>query len=433
VEIRDPVHGSIRILDEEIPIIRNSNFGRMRGIKQLGLSEFVFPGATHTRFIHAIGVMSIGEKAFDKLFHKRLFSRDIQRIKETFKLACLLHDIGHAPLSHATESAMPQLKELGIPRSFFGPNEIINRQAGHEDYTVKSIIDGPLTESFAFVTSSFGVEPNYIAKLVIGHCEDRTYFTIDGIDYFPILTQLISSEMDCDRMDYLLRDSYFCGVSYGHFDLDWLIDNLDLCYQDGQAFLGISERAIVTFDDFLLSRFHMFLMVYFHYRSVCLEQMLIRFFETAPGEYRIPSNIEEYLEHDDHYLMKVLRLSKNRYAQDIVQNKIPEKIYESFNKRQLETLNKLEAYLVSENIELIKCSSKSRISKYYTSEGPKESGISIKVIRKISNSNSMIISNIEDATDLFKKFSSEHEVTRLHCRFSELSKKQQSEIAKIGI
>ena len=83
----------------------------------------------------------------------------IQRLKETFKLACLLHDIGHAPLSHATESVRPKLSELHIPRTFFGPNENINRQANHEDYTVKSIIDGPLTESFSEVISSFGVDP----------------------------------------------------------------------------------------------------------------------------------------------------------------------------------------------------------------------------------------------------------------------------------
>ncbi len=81
-------------------------------------------------------------------------------------------------------------------------------------------------------------------------------------------------------MDYLLRDSYFCGVSYGKFDLDWIIDNLRCAIVDGKAYLGITERAVSTFDDFLLCRFHMFLMVYFHYKAVCLEKMLGRYFSS---------------------------------------------------------------------------------------------------------------------------------------------------------
>ena len=100
MEIRDPIHGSIHILDEFIPIIRHNFFQRLRNIKQLGLSEYVFPGATHSRFLHSIGVMSVGTRAFDKLFADKLHKEDFRRLKETFKLACLLHDIGHAPLSH---------------------------------------------------------------------------------------------------------------------------------------------------------------------------------------------------------------------------------------------------------------------------------------------------------------------------------------------
>ena len=95
MEIRDPVHGSIHILDEEIPIIRDDFFQRLRNIKQLGFSEYVFPGATHTRFIHSIGVMNVAEKAFDRLFKEELADKNFQRLKETFKLACLLHDVGH--------------------------------------------------------------------------------------------------------------------------------------------------------------------------------------------------------------------------------------------------------------------------------------------------------------------------------------------------
>src|SRR5690606_30785311 len=119
---------------------------------------------------------------------------------------------------------------------------------------------------------------------------------------FPLLHQMISGEMDCDRMDYLLRDSYYCGVSYGQYDLDWIIENLEIANINQNACLAISERALTTFDDFLLSRFHMFIMVYFHYRAVCLEKMMYRYFEEANNEYQIPASIHEYIIHDDHFL-----------------------------------------------------------------------------------------------------------------------------------
>ena len=140
MEIRDPVHGSIHILDEEIPIIRHDFFQRLRNIKQLGFSEYVFPGATHTRFIHSIGVMSIATQAFDRLFKVKLQDPNFRRLKETFKLACLLHDVGHAPLSHSTETVMPKLSELKIPKEFLSKKDQgRDRQATHEDYTIKSI------------------------------------------------------------------------------------------------------------------------------------------------------------------------------------------------------------------------------------------------------------------------------------------------------
>ena len=87
MEVRDPVHGSIHILEEEIPVIRDDFFQRLRNIKQLGFSEYVFPGATHSRFIHSIGVMNIGTKAFDKLFSNKLGDREFQRLKQTVKMA----------------------------------------------------------------------------------------------------------------------------------------------------------------------------------------------------------------------------------------------------------------------------------------------------------------------------------------------------------
>lgn len=431
MEIRDPVHGSIHILDEEIPIIEAEFFQRLRNIKQLGFAEYIFPGATHSRFIHSIGVMNIASLAFDRLFKGKLHDQRFMKLKETFKLGCLLHDVGHAPLSHSTETVMPMLSELKIPKQFLSKkDQEHDRQATHEDYTIKAIVDSSFGTSFHLVEKKFDVHRARIADLITGHSNNNEYFTIEGVNYFPILSQLVSSELDCDRMDYLLRDSYFCGVSYGSYDLDWLLDNLELCIENNTAYLGISERAVVTFDDFLLSRYHMFIMVYFHYRAVCLEQLLFKYFKSSPEEYKIPASIEEYIEHDDQYLMKVLKKSTNPYAQAVVKNQVPKKIFESFNEAQHKDLETLQRYLDSEGIDYIKSSSSGRLSKYYQDE-TNVSKYPMKVVRKHFGSTAKTYLNINEATDLFTKFSKSHAVNRLHCDFKNLTKEQQDKILSL--
>lgn len=431
MEIRDPVHGSIHILDEEIPIIHDNFFQRLRNIKQLGFSEYVFPGATHTRFIHSIGVMNIAANSFDRLFKNYSPDKNLLRLRETFKLASLLHDVGHAPLSHSTETVMPKLASLKIPSAFLSNKDRANdRQATHEDYTIKSIVDSSFAGSFLMVEKKFGLERKYIADLITGHTSEPQYFTIAGVNYFPILSQLVSSELDCDRMDYLLRDSYFCGVSYGSYDLDWMLDNLEICIENNTAYLGINERAVVTFDDFLLSRYHMFIQVYFHYRAVCLEQLLYKFFKTSPNEYTIPSSIEEYIEHDDQYLMKILKNSDNKYAEAIIKNNVPQKIFESFNEKQEQKLSAIELFLTNENIEFIRSSSSGRLSKYYSDQSS-TTKYPMKVVRKLFGSNQKITFDINEATDLFTKFSKSHAVNRLHCDFNSLSSPQQKKILEL--
>ncbi len=431
LEIRDPVHGSIPIFEHEVPIVEDAFFQRLRNVKQLGFAEYIFPGATHTRFLHSIGTMCVGTRAFDSLFRPLMAQssqhREFQRLRETFKLACLLHDIGHAPLSHATEMAMPSFASLNIPGDFLvGEDEQLHRRATHEDYTVKAIADSSLSESFGKVEKIYGAARHHVAALIRGIGHDSAYFTLGEVDYFPVLHQLVSSELDCDRMDYLLRDSYFCGVSYGGFDLDWIIDNLAICVEDGKAFLGINERAVVTFDDFLLGRYHMFVNVYFHYRAVCLEQLLYRYFESSPGEYQIPCNIQQYVEHDDHYLMNVLRNSSNPYAQSIVKNKIPRKVYESFNEQQHQQLEKIGQYLEGQNVDYIKSSSQGRLSKY--ADQLHQKNYPLKVKRTLYHEAAHHFSDIGQVTELFQKFSKAREIRRLHCDIETLSLHQQREL-----
>ena len=202
---------------------------------------------------------------------------------------------------------------------------------------------------------------------------------------------------------------------------------------ENKAFIGISERAVATFDDFLLCRFHMFLMVYFHYKAVCLEKLLYRYFASAPNEYKIPADIEEYLVHDDHHLMKVLRNSDNRWAQMIMRNTIPKKIFETFGHSKNESLLNLENYLKEQNIDYIKCSSSGRLSKYYSNSEEGRTKFPLKVVRANSiGPKKAVYQDIDEATDLFAKFTDSHTVNRIHCEFERLTEVQQQELIRLA-
>ena len=164
--------------------------------------------------------------------------------------------------------------------------------------------------------------------------------------------------------------------------------------------------------------------------------MLKRYFKFAPDEYSIPGDIEEYLKHDDHHLMKILRNSDNLWAKKIVRNTIPPKIFEAFGQDQTQTLMKLETFLKEENIDYIKCSSSGRLSKYYDQTNIQENKYPLKVVRQVSghvaqSPRSLFSRNINEATDLFEKFSRAHTVDRIHCEFQELTKQTQSKISDI--
>ena len=175
----------------------------------------------------------------------------------------------------------------------------------------------------------------------------------------------------------------------------------------------------------------MFMMVYFHYRAVCLEQMLLRYFESAGEEYSIPAEIEAYQEHDDSFLYRILKKSDNVWAKRIVMNNIPKKILETFGTVHLAQMHDLENYLKNNGIDYIKCSSTGRLSKYYSENSP-QNIYPMKVMRESALSkHHHTIKNIQEATDLFQKYSESHAVNRIHCDFDELDPKHKNEILKI--
>ncbi len=277
IEIRDVIHGTIEMRAWEIAVIEHPFFQRLRNIRQLGFAELAYPCATHNRYTHSIGAMYLAGKAFKHIFRNDTFtSQDVfWNFYHIVRLAALLHDVGHGPLSHSTEFAMPKAKELGLPDVVIGSDG--ERQCTHEDYTLKLLLDSSLTPLIDQEYSRFEITPMHVACLIDKSLPEPDDFFVDkGVSYRRILSQIVSSEIDADRMDYLQRDSYYTGVTYGNYDLKWMLSNLTFYIEPNQddpkgiasAALALSNRAIYTFEDFLLSRYHMFLMVYYHYRSV---------------------------------------------------------------------------------------------------------------------------------------------------------------------
>src|SRR5205823_4284482 len=302
---------------DERALIDSPQYQRLRNVKQLGFADLAFPGATHTRYAHGLGAMAMATKVFDAFAPQLEMERDDRaRLRQTLRLAVLFHDLGHAPLSHATEAIMPDIAELRVPDWAREPGD---RRAGHEDYTLKLLLDSALCAEIRRRFSTIGIEPEHVAGLICGRPSPGAYpYRSRGRDLLPILRQVVSGELDADRMDYLQRDSFFTGVNYGKFDADWIIQNLAAVEREGRVYLGLAHRAVFAFEDFLLSRYHMFLSVYFHYASVGYEVLLQRYCDTSGGEYQLPADVDQYLEHDDVTLLAALRASKNAWARRIV-------------------------------------------------------------------------------------------------------------------
>lgn len=309
-EIRDPVHGSIRLDEQEYRIVDHKFIQRLRRIRQLGFSHVPFPGATHTRFCHSVGVMELAGRVFDSIFHDDPFSSPQRRLelRQCLRLAALFHDLGHGPFSHAVEFAMPPVNtlDLGIQKE---------RIATHEDYTVAILRNSSLNQA---IGDHFSFTGEHVAALVDPYTPCDDFFLEKGFDLRLILSQLISSNLDVDRLDYLIRDSYFSGVRYGQVDIHWLIGHLHrYVTPENKVLLAFDRAALYAFEDFLLARLQMFLNVYFHHKSVGLELMFKAFMSDPACDYKLPSDLDEYCEVDDSHLWSHLCKVDHPYARAV--------------------------------------------------------------------------------------------------------------------
>ena len=414
MEVRDPIHGSISLSDAEVALIDSVPYQRLRSIKQLGFSEFSFPGATHNRYLHSIGVSHLAGLAFDQIFHHFVFQKpdNRKRLRQTVRLGAFLHDIGHGPLSHTTEEVMPKLADLNVQAYAAAKNAAHNpeRQANHEDYTIKFITDSSLTDVLRANFSD--IDPYAVACLIDRSLPSPTDFFMDGgRDLRPVLSQLISSEMDVDRMDYLERDAYFCGTNYGKVELEWLIANLASHTVNDKVYLALKRKAIYTFDDFLLARHHMHLMVYFHHKSIIYEEMLHRYLQSPDCTFRLPGDINEYVRCTDYALYEHLSKVKNPWARRIAERKPYRMLFELHSNESPARVEELKLELEDDGIPSIHASSQARLSKYHALV-PQEKAHTIYVVDDYDRLG--VPTALEKNTGIFEKYEEIRQIDRVY-------------------
>jgi uncharacterized protein len=402
--------------EREKAIIDSRFFQRLRNVRQLGFGDLAFPGATHTRHAHSLGAMHVASRLFDAVAARSELPQDASaRFRSAVRAAVLSHDLGHMPLSHASERIAPRRSALRLPAWLErapGARDTQGR-AVHEDYTAKLVLDSSLTDILRSSYQDLGVSPEAIASLIIGVSPPGgSPFLHAGVDWFPLLRALVSGELDADRMDYLLRDSFFTGVTYGRYDLDWIVQNLNPAVKEGRAYLALSRAAAFAFEDFLLSRYHMFLSVYYHHTTVNFDHMLQRYYEEAPGEFEIPSDPEAFLDCDDVALLHALRRSSNRWARRIVARAPFKKLVEFTERDVGYDLPALERALSEAGIDHFAVESRGVLSRYV------EQGSSPSLyILDVSTGR---LTEVASYTPLYQRFSGAVRLSRLFVRPDQL-------------
>ena len=314
-EMRDPIHGFIKLSERERDLIDTEVFQRLRRIRQLALTSLVYPGAVHTRFDHSIGVMHIAGRICQRLQElnpERISDEDVDRVR----LAALLHDVGHGPFSHVSEHLLDKYAPTDADTGQ-------NLEKIHEKITVDIIQTDPK------ISEILDKDLDFVVEIIEGSKKIRDWHR-----------DIVSSELDADKMDYLLRDSYFAGVKYGQYDLEKLIESC-LIVDRRETPLAISSKGIYALEQLLLARYHMTQQVYWHRVSLISNEMIIRGITLAidgrnrqmtklykyPKKSRRDSNenyekkkkdfVQNYLDYHDEKVIELLRNCNQEKAREI--------------------------------------------------------------------------------------------------------------------
>jgi len=271
-EIKDPVHGYVYVTENEKNLIDTYPMQRLRRLKQLAGSEYVYPGANHTRFEHCLGVMYLAGKVVENPNLSRIVSDEEA---DMIRLSGLLHDVGHGPFSHVFEQLL--IRDL---------------EKTHEDITSWIIDESEISDKIAKI----GFKPEEVAKLAVGklHKPGKAFWD-----------QIISSGVDVDKQDFIVRDTYHTGAEYGFIDVFRLIHALDVLGED----LAVELGALSALEAFMIARIESFKSIYFHRVGRAGQIMLAMAMEKANEELGLTAfkTPDEYLAMDDYTVWAALK------------------------------------------------------------------------------------------------------------------------------
>jgi len=302
-DFQDPVHGFIRVLPHEHAIVDTFPFQRLRRVSQLGLTSRLYHGAEHSRFGHSLGVMHLAGRATQRILgENEVAIRDVagwseaeyrkrcDGIVQLARLGGLLHDIGHSPFSHA------------------GEQKLFAGKLRHESYSAAIVEQTEIGVLVDEALKEHGMNRADVVNLLRGENVPGAY---------GFVRQLLDSPYDVDKMDYLMRDSHYCGVAYGTFDMDRLITSLTLDTEGeaGELRLAVEMGGYHALEALVIARYFMFTQVYFHRVRRAYDLILTDFIQECltevhgSGTYPEPPQLDEYLKWDD---SRVLSLAVDR-------------------------------------------------------------------------------------------------------------------------
>jgi len=362
--INDPVHGFIPAEDSLIiELINSRNFQHLRRIRQLGTTFITYPGAEHTRFLHSLGVYFLGTRIIEHLFNlssnpfSHLSTEERCHIKRVVQVACLLHDIGHGPFSHLFE------RITGIP---------------HEDWTRKIILGEEPSEIFHILTRYDSTLPKEVVSLLDKNFLDP-HFNIPSC-----LNWIISSELDADRMDYILRDAYYTGVRSGFINVERIIYTLDVYRENikGQIKekIVVWDKSFYNIEEYVFARYYLYWKVYYHKTTRFFDLLMLKIFQrllevsnssdmelASPNLIKVittsPIRLADWLGVDDNDILISIKSWAKQAKDDILRDLasrflyrkpfkcIPAEVLEKGSSSIIEKIREAEAYLQNQGVD----------------------------------------------------------------------------------
>jgi hypothetical protein len=330
--IRDPLYEDFIILDNTLlKVVEHPSFQRLRRISQLGLVSYIYPGATHTRFSHSLGTVYLMDEIIKNLEIKGF--KIEEELKISMKISALVHDIGHGPFSHALEFTLLNIK--------------------HEELTkliLKNVLKDIIGDEIC----------NNVIKILSGEFEKK------------FVNELISSQLDVDRLDYIRRDAFYCGVHYGLIDVSRILKTITIT-DDNK--LAIEEKGKHAVEGYLVARYLMYWSVYFHKTNLSLQAMLYSLFKRARDlieeKCDIPlienlriliedgvkseRGLKAFLNLDDSdmfYLFKIWTNSKDRIISDLSRRILNREIFKVYDEElSIEDIEEIKDNLIKEGLD----------------------------------------------------------------------------------